>query len=72
MDTIEEEFPKDIDTKKRAKEIEVIEIEWENEIYSENDRIVRKYFQVHLLTLTYYIVIRYLILQQFCSNFDFT
>ena len=73
MDTIEEEFPKDIDAKKRAKEIEVIEIEWENEIYSENDRIVRKYFQVHLLTLTYYIVrIRYLILQQFCSNIDFT
>ena len=48
MDTIQEEFSKDIDAKKRAKEIEVIEIEWENEIYSENDRIVRKYFQVYL------------------------
>ena len=53
MDTIEEEFPKDIDAKKRAKEIEVIEIEWENEIYSENDRIVRKYFQVHTFTYRY-------------------
>ena len=46
MDTICDEASNDPDDKKRAKEIEVIEIEWENAIYSENDRVVRKYFQV--------------------------
>ena len=48
MDTIGDEASNDPDDKKRAKEIEVIEIEWENAIYSENDRVVRKYFQVSI------------------------
>ncbi len=43
MDTIYEESSILLEAKKRSKEIEV---EWENEIYAENDRVVRKYFQV--------------------------
>ena len=48
MDTIYEEssINNELEAKKRSKEIEVIEVEWENEIYAENDRVVRKYFQV--------------------------
>ena len=58
MDTICDEASIDPDAKRRAKELEVIEIEysWENAIYSENDRIVRKYFQVSggLVICSYY------------------
>lgn len=54
MDTISDgEATIDPDAKKRAKEIDVIEIEWENAIYSENDRIVRKYFQVSTYIIRY-------------------
>ena len=59
MDTISDgEATIDPDAKKRAKEIDVIEIEWENAIYSENDRIVRKYFQVSTY-LSRYLIIYY-------------
>ena len=47
MDTIYEDPSTELEAKKQAKEIEVIENEWENNIYAENDRVVRKYFQVH-------------------------
>ena len=46
MDTIHEEYQSDINAKKKAKAIEVIEVEFGNIIYADNDRIVRKYFQV--------------------------
>lgn len=28
------------------KDIEVLDIEWENAVYSQNDRVVKKYFQM--------------------------
>ena len=60
MDTISDgEATIDPDAKKRAKEIDVIEIEWENAIYSENDRIVRKYFQVSTYIIRQYLIIYY-------------
>ena len=46
MDTIYEESQSEINAKKKAKAIEVIEVEFENVIYADNDRVVRKYFQV--------------------------
>ena len=46
MDTIYEESQSEMNAKKKAKAIEVIEVEFENVIYADNDRIVRKYFQV--------------------------
>ena len=48
MDTIYEEFQSEMNAKKKAKAIEVIEVEFENVIYADNDRIVRKYFQVSI------------------------
>ena len=37
----------DISPSKKAKEIEVIEVEYENYLFSENERVVRRNFQVH-------------------------
>ena len=48
MDTIYEESQSEMNAKKKAKAIEVIEVEFENVIYADNDRIVRKYFQVRI------------------------
>ena len=36
----------DISPSKKAKEIEVIEVEYENYLFSENERVVRRNFQV--------------------------
>ena len=50
MDTIFEESQSEMNAKKKAKAIEVIEVEFENVIYADDDRIVRKYFQVSIHT----------------------
>ena len=38
----------DISPSKKAKEIEVIEVEYENYLFSDNERVVRRNFQVLL------------------------
>ena len=51
MDTIYEESSSTInlEAKKQAKEIEILENAWNiNGIYAEKDRVVRKYFQVKI------------------------
>ena len=55
MDTIQEESSAAVDmtARKKAKEIEV-----ELEMFSANDRIVRKYFQVKTCTITTHISIK--------------
>ena len=53
MDTIQEDTVY-MNSRKKAKEIEV---ELETQLFSDNDRIVRKYFQVRTCTISRHISI---------------
>ena len=46
METITEEPSNSAKISKASKEIEVLETEWHTTIYSENDRVVRRHYQV--------------------------
>ena len=62
MDTIQEDTVY-MNSRKKAKEIEV---ELETQLFSDNDRIVRKYFQVRTCTISRHISI--LISEKFAGS----